>query len=192
MCMKGGENTDRKEQLAGYGSTDAAYQQLGAVGRNLSSAGASDTGSAINYYRGLLSGKPGAALTAATPEVATITKGGEAEKAALALPGNRAGGTNQAKAGIQTSERGQITDVVGKARAGAAGEMSKTGIAETGAGIGATKGSGDLALGVVNAVTSARQVSQQIHEQAVRDWSKLILASLTGQGGLTAGTTWGT
>ena len=165
MCMKGGENTDRKEQLAGYGSTDATYQQLGAVGRNLSSAGASDTGSAINYYRGLLSGKPGAALTAATPEVATITKGGEAEKAALALPGNRAG---------------------------AAGEMSKTGIAETGAGIGATKGSGDLALGVVNAATSARQVSQQIHEQAVRDWSKLILASLTGQGGLTAGTTWGT
>jgi hypothetical protein len=191
MCQfpfgSSGQKTDRAEQLAAYGKADSTYNTLSNLGKSLSAAGSADTGDATRYFRSLLSGKSGDVMAAAAPEVSAIRQSGEAQKRELAQPGNRAGGTNQAKQGIQTSERGQVADVINRARDAAAGKMGQIGTTETGQGATTTAAAGSLADAIINSSTNARALSQQIHEQAVRDWSRLIYDTLSGKGALTAG-----
>jgi hypothetical protein len=179
-CLGGsGQTTDRKQTLAAYGNLDSLIGQLSSTGNNLTSAGASDTGQASNYYSNILSGNPSKIMAAAAPEVNAITAGAQQQQKQIAQTGNRTGGTNAISQGINTGVRGQIADTIGKLRSGAAAGEAGIGAGETAAGIGASSSAGNLASNLASISGTNRKTSQDIHTSAVNDWVKLI-SSIAG------------
>lgn len=181
MCEIGGNsaNTDRKQTLGAYGDLNNIYNSLRTFGTRLSTAGASDTGAASKYYQNLLSGPPSSLTAAASPEINALTsQAGETKRELGTSPGNRTGGTNAAILGTSAGTRGAIADTLAKERAGAAGSLAKIGGQETGQAITSTADAGSVKQGVLDSSIKSRQLSQNIHDQAVSDWGNAIASVL--------------
>jgi hypothetical protein len=80
-----------------------------------------------------------------------------------------------------TKVRQQIADLIAKQKGGAASGLERTGAqvsnvgqSETGQGIGATSTAGSEYEALVSNAIKSRELSQQIHNQAVDDWSKVV------------------
>ena len=187
MCGGNSANTDRKESLKDYSMLENVYSSLKGQGAGLVRAGASDTGAASKYYSSILSGNPAAVMEAAAPEINTINKQTDAQKKDIANFGNRTGGTNQITQAMDTTKRGQVADVISSKRGEAAGAEARIGAGETGAGIGATEGAGSVATSLGELASRNRQISQQIHDQAVARWAKMVSMAFSfvpGAGGV--------
>jgi len=173
-------NTDRKETLAGYGDLNKSFASLSKAGTNLTSAGESDTGKASRYYSAILSGNPAAVMQAAAPEINAIGKQSDAQKKDIANFGNRTGGTNQTSQAISTTNRGQVADVISGKRDTAAGAEAGIGAGETGAGLEATKGAAETAANIASISGKNREISQKIHDAAVKQWADVIAGVISG------------
>jgi hypothetical protein len=191
MCGGSSAKTDRAETLKSYGDLSDVFSTLNRSGKGLLGSGASDTGKASKYYSAILSGNPSAVLEAAAPEINSINKEADAQKKDIANFGNRTGGTNATSQDISTAKRGQIADVISGKRAGAAEGEARIGAGETGAGIGAVEGAGQTADELGNLSVKSRELSQKIHDQAVKNWASLVQDVFTGKGALTALSSWG-
>lgn len=176
-------NTDRKQTLNSYGNLNSTYSALrnlstksATTGTNLTSAGATDTGTASKFYSDILSGK-----TLAGPEITALTSGATQQKKEIANFGDRSGGKNQVAQGITADTRGKVADVTAGERDKAAGAKAGIGAGETGAGISstgqaidATGKAGSIAADTASIASKNRVASQDIHDQAVTDWGKTI------------------
>ena len=85
MCFGGSSaDTDRGKILESYGDLEKSYDKLGGLstdflnsGKGLLNTGQEDTGTASNYFKGLISGDPTKLTAATAPIINTVT--GEAE-----------------------------------------------------------------------------------------------------------------
>lgn len=192
MCGGNAGNTDRKETLNSYGDLDSVFKGLSSLsaksqntGATQTQAGGADTGDASKYYSSLLSGNTAATTSAAAPEINAITGQANQQKKELANFGNRSGGKVAAAQDITAGSRGAIADTIAKQRSGAAGAKAGIGAGETSAGatstgqaISAEGAAGDVASNLGNLSVRSRQLSQQIHDQAVKQWADVISSAL--------------
>lgn len=187
MCGGNSAKTDRKETLKNYGTLENLTNTLTSQGGELFRSGTEDTGKASRYYSAILSGNPAAVMQAAAPEINAINKQADAQKKDIANFGNRTGGTNQITQSLDTTKRGQVADVISGKRGEAAGAEARIGAGETGAGIGATEGAGQIASNLGELASKNRQISQQIHDAAVSRWAKMVSMAFSfvpGAGGV--------
>jgi hypothetical protein len=179
MCGGSSEKTDRGIELGGFGKMSDVYNTMRTLGGSLTSAGATDTGAASKYYSSLLSGNPAAVSAATAPETNAITSEASQQKKQMSEFGNRTGGKVAAAQDITSGTRGAIADTIAKERSGAAGGLAKIGAGETGAGLGAEGGAGDIAGNITSKASSSRELSAELHDRAVSQWADLISSALS-------------
>lgn len=189
-------STDRRAQLTGRGKMNDIYEQMKGIGTKLFgqgqsnlTAGAEDTGKASDYYASVLSGNPAAVMKAASPAVNAVTREADAQKRQNAEFGNRTGGKIEADQNLAATTRGQVGDVISKARSGAAAGLERTGseksgvgTTETGQGLSATSGAGSLASTITSEAGDSRALSKKIHDASVDQWAQAISEILLGTG----------
>lgn len=130
-----GSQTDRKQQLAGYGDLSNIFNTGLNSGTQNVSQGQSDLGSAAGYNSKILNGDRSAISQALSPEISSITGQADASRRQQAAMGtSRGGGTNAGNQQQQQKEQGAISSVIGGAQPAAA--QSLAGIGGTEAGLG--------------------------------------------------------
>jgi len=187
-------NTDRSNQLTSMSDLKNVFnwalpfgQQQAKTGQGTTAAGVSDLGNAGGYFRKLASGDRATALQATAPASNAALAQSDAEKAQLANMGTARGGgvagVNQTR---DTDLMSKIDNMLFGARtAGAQGEAG-VGQAEAGVGLGQT-GQGIQAGGLATGAASdlgrqalySRGLSNELHRQAVGDYSNAF-GSLMG------------
>ena len=170
-------------------------QQQARTGQATTAQGVSDLGNAGGYFRKLASGDRATALQAVAPASNAALAQSDAQKSELANMGTARGGgavgVNQQR---DTNLMSQIDNMLFGARtAGAQGEAG-VGQAEAGVGLGQSgQGiqAGSLASGTAEAMGRqnlySRQVSDQMHRQAVDDYSKAFGSLMGALGGIFGG-----
>lgn len=179
MCIGNSANTDRKATLKGYGDAEGAISRLGNLAGGLNATGAEDTGKAAKHYSDILAGNPAALMASAAPEVNAITKGADQQKKEVSNFGNRTGGTNATTQAISTDTRGQVADTLAKERTGAAAGIAQIGESEESKGLTALNDTASQSLNLADVSGKNREVSQKIHDAAVKQWTDLISEAFT-------------
>lgn len=158
-----GSNTDRKQQIAGYGDLSNIFNTGLDTGKSNVAQGTSDLGQSAGYDSKLLNGDRSTILQAISPEVSSITgQADAARRQQAALGTSRGGGTNANNQQIQQREQGAISNAVGGVQPQAA--QSLAGIGGTEAGLGANLlGLGNNAAGNLtgDAINSYKTTSAQ-------------------------------
>lgn len=181
MCIGGSSaDTDRNNTLHAYGDIDNSIATLKGAGSGLRTAGAEDTGAASDRYRDILSGDPAAVASAVAPEANAAQEQAAQQKKVLAMNGNRAGGTNSAMQQADQNVTGKVVDAVTNAQGDAAKGEAAIGQQETGQGLDATKSAANTANDLLTGSADSRKTSQQIHDQAVAQWTEVATALLFG------------
>lgn len=177
MCIGGSSaKTDRSQTLSAYDRLNQAGDLFRNAGIRLTGTGTGDTGQAADWYSKVLRGDP----SAFTPEAAGIQRGLQQQQKQASQFGNRTGGTNEAGQTAQTTARGQLADIKAGAQKDAAQGLTRIGATETGQGLGAIGGAGDVAANLGNLSVKSRELSQKIHDNAVQDWADVAAAVLLG------------
>jgi len=191
-------NTDRGNFLKGIGDMSNVYnwalpfgQSQARTGQATTAAGTQNLGQAGSYFGKLASGDRSTALQAVAPASNAALAQSDAEKAQLANMGTARGGgavgVNQTR---DTDLMSKIDNMLFGARtAGAQGEagvgqaQAGVGLGETGQGIQA----GGLAANTANEMTRnslySRGLSNELHRQAVGDYSNAFGSLMGGKFG---------
>jgi hypothetical protein len=187
-------NTDRSNQLTAFSDLKNVYnwalpfgQSQARTGQATTAAGTQNLGQAGSYFGKLASGDRSTALQAVAPASNAALAQSDAEKAQLGNMGTARGGgaigVNQAR---DTDLMGKIDNMLFGARtAGAQGEAG-VGQAQAGIGLGET-GQGLQGAGLASGTASelgrealaSRGLSNEMHRQAVGDYSNAF-GSLIG------------
>lgn len=157
---------DRSEELDSYGDLANVFNFGMGQAKSNATAGASDTGAASSFYKGIL-GNRTAATQAVAPEITSATSANDAAKRQIASSGTARGG------GVAGVNQTRDEDVMGKidqmlfgARSGAAGEEGKIGAGETTAGIEDTFAGERSGAALGELASKNRMESQKLHDQA--------------------------
>ena len=161
----GGQNENLNQDINQSG-------QIAGFGQSL---GEGDLQNASGFYNDILSGDSAKQAAVLAPEIANIQKQGQQQIATAGQFGNRGGGTNASAQNNIDSQRGQVSDMIGKLTSGAAGSL---------AGIG---------QGALGTSLKANQLNEQESQQRMQNWQNSILgkglstgASFAETGGLGA------
>jgi hypothetical protein len=109
--------------IAGLVNGDATKQeegQLGDLGTFGSNTGEGAVNAAQGYYGGILSGDPSKIAETLAPEIKANQDQAQQGKNNIAQFGTRSGGATSSAAGIDSTSRGNIIDLIGKEQSGAA------------------------------------------------------------------------
>lgn len=156
--------------------------------------GLSDTEKASKYYSDILSGDPTKVMAAVAPETKAV--GAQVDQAVKSTDttGNRSGGSNAGLQDTKFKAAGAVGDIIAKARGGAAAGVERTGaqksgvglgeagigLSETGLGVNAEQAATGDALSLYGEAAQSRQISQKIHDAAVKQWADLIAGIIMG------------
>ena len=102
-----------------------------ATGQKDVSAGQTNVGKSTDYWSKLLSGDKKELASAIEPERSTIGKAFDAGRKSISEFGGRGGGTSAAVAESKFQEAGEIGKLVSGKKEAAAGELAKTGLAQS-------------------------------------------------------------
>lgn len=161
-----GSNTDRKQQLGGYGDLANVFNTGMTQGSSTLGQGQTDLGSSAGYDNKILNGDRSSIMSALSPQISSITGQGAANQRQQAAMGtSRGGGTNAGDQQLAQREQGQISSAVGGAQPAAAQSLAGIGSTESGIGsnllgLGAT-GAQDLTGDAINSykTTSANNMA---------------------------------
>lgn len=109
------------------GDEKAMFKLLANLGTYGTQKGQGATNQALDYFSAFLSGDPTKISQAIAPETKVIQGMAEQKKKQNAEFGTRSGGTAASNANIDTNTLSQITDLVNRSRAAAAGEVAGIG-----------------------------------------------------------------
>jgi hypothetical protein len=140
---------------------------LGSLAGFSSNLGQSATNTASQYYTNLLSGDPSKISQAIAPEIAANSEQAQQQKQTIGQFGGRSGGNTATANNIDTTSRGNITDLIGKLINGAAGSEASIGTTETG-----------------QAGTDAARQAQIAEEQQKNQQNSIFGGLLGGLGGV--------
>ncbi len=122
-----------------------ATNTLGSLAGYNSSSGEKNANAASNYNLGILSGDPTQVAMTLSPEIKAAQDQAQQNKNTVSQFGNRGGGMNSVMAGLDDATRAKLISLMGSLRQGAAGQLGSMGLAQTGQGIQAGEGQGQLA-----------------------------------------------
>ncbi len=186
-------NTDRKEQLSGYGDLANVFnfgmnQGKAGVGAGMGTeAGALEQlGGPASYYQKLLSGNRASAMSAVAPTVNAVNSQTDAAARQASASGTaRGGGGNAQQQQIDTTKQGLVENAITGAREGAAGGAAD--VAGKVAGIGGTQLSAALnllglgehaAATLTDEANRSRETSQALHNQQAQQMGQSLAAIL--------------
>lgn len=172
-------NTDRKQQLAGFGDLSNIFNFSTNTGKTQSGAASDLLGQAGGYYSKLLGGDRAATLSAVAPTVNAATQQTDAAKRQIAGSGTaRGGGVNATTQTLDDSKRANIDSAVNSAKSGAAAGAAQVG------GTVASQASNLLGLGgsvagdLSKLAGDSRTTSDAMHRQKVSDVGSLTNSAL--------------
>jgi predicted Zn-dependent protease len=184
---------DRSDYLDSQSRMGNVFNQAFGFGQGLENRGTAATGQGMqdlgtsgNFFRRLTSGNRAATTEAMAPQINAVESQGDAERRQQASLGTARGG---GAAGVNQDARSRrmaaIDNMLFGAQTGAAkevGDIGRTeagvGLGETGQGIGAVSGAGDLAAKAGEESLASRKLSDEMHRQATGDISKGITGTL--------------
>lgn len=174
-------NTDRQQQLTGFGDLQNVFnyalpqgQSTLSGGQGTANQGLGELGQAANYNSKILSGNRSAVTEAMAPEINSVTsQANQLRKQQAALGTSRGGGTNAGNQQLGTQEAGQVTNLIAQARPQASQALSQIGAQTGGIGLG-EMGVGSQLLGLgtgaandlLSGATNAKQLDNQTNQQA--------------------------
>lgn len=179
-----GANTDRQQQLKGYGDLSNVFnygfntgKSTFGTGMNAEQSGLQQLSAPAQYYQKLLSGNRAAAMSAVAPTVNAVNSQTDANaRQASAMGTARGGGVNVGNQQVDTTKQGLVENAITGAREGAA--AGATGVAGATAGIGSSiagqalnlLGLGEhAAQNLTEDASQSRLASQQLHGQKMHD-----------------------
>lgn len=111
--------------------------QFGSIGGYATGQGESDTTAASTFWKSILSGDKSQISKALAPEISAQQGEVAQGKKTLAEFGNRSGGTTAKAASMDSTARGNITNLIGNLTNSAAGGLASTGSSLLSTGLGA-------------------------------------------------------
>lgn len=161
-------------------------QKAFAGGQATTAKGLGDIGSAMDYWKGLLSGNRSQIQAAAAPEInAAMEQSDAARRAAAATGTSRGGGTAVAAQTAKDKLQSTVDNMLFGVRPAAAGEVGKLGTAESSIGLSEEQiaanilGLGEHAASDLTALAGqSRKTSYDINRQTQQDWANAIAGLL--------------
>lgn len=189
---------DRSDYILGQERLGDVFNRSMGFGKDLYNAGRTATGQGLqdlgtsgNFFRRLTSGNRTATTQAMAPQINAAEQQGDALRRQEANLGTaRGGGTAGTNQQMDTNRLAQIDNMLFGAQTGAAGELANVGRTEAGVGLGET-GQGLQATGLAGNIAGtgaelamkSRSLSDELHRQAVTDYSKAFQSLMGGSMG---------
>lgn len=188
--------TDRGETLKGYGDLSSIFdfgsntaKTDTATGTNTTASGTSALGTALGYFKNLLSGGRNTAMAAIAPTVNAAQSQNDAQRRAVAASGtSRGGGTAGVEQQADDKMNAGVDNDLMQARSGAAGgvaqignDLAKVGTQEQGLGIDAAGVADKSAQQLTGDSIDSRPASYKINheaQQTVANTVQSILANI--------------
>lgn len=142
---------------------NSTMNQTGSIAGYTSNLGQNNTTAGSNFFSSILSGDPSKIAQTLAPEISAMQGQGQQQKNAIAQFGNRSGGSNSAAQNIDSSNRANLTNLIGGLQSGAASTLLSSGQSLLG-----------QSLGALNQEANMSQLQMQ-------NWQNSILGSgITG------------